>query len=192
MPVGTDSLARVAHDVRSCSRCPGMNIDGLTQSAPGFGSETSRVIFVGQSLCGPCMHTQIPFTGGSGRILDQCLAHAGITKRDVFTTNVVHCHPPNNRASQPYEVLNCAEYLRRELALLQNAILVVTLGRDARTALERELPKVAWIGTASEILRGRLNAFAAAHPAFIMRQRGDMRDDYIRSLGDTIRTAVNL
>jgi uracil-DNA glycosylase family 4 len=43
------------------------------------------------------METQVPFTGGSGRLIDDALALAGMPKNSIFITNVVHCHPPGNR-----------------------------------------------------------------------------------------------
>lgn len=51
------------------------------------------------------MESQIPFTGGSGRLLDDSLDIAGIAKHQIFITNVVHCHPPRNRKSLPRKSL---------------------------------------------------------------------------------------
>ena len=57
------------------------------------------------------MDTKVPFTGGSGRLIDDILEMAGLDKPDIFITNVVHCHPPNNRKSYRYEIDNCKHYL---------------------------------------------------------------------------------
>jgi uracil-DNA glycosylase len=85
------------------------------------------------------METGIPFTGGSGRFIDTALARAGRRKDELFTSNVVHCHPPNNQTSEPLWITNCADYLRRELALVRPR-LVVGLGYDARIAIRAEYP----------------------------------------------------
>lgn len=167
-----------------------MNILGETESAPGYGSEAARVVVVGQSLCGPCMATQIPFTGGSGRLLERCFEHANVLKRDVFTTNVVHCHPPRNRPSLPHEVQSCVEYLKREIALLTNARLIVALGRDAESVLRREMPRLHWITQIEELSPHELRGFAVPHPAFIMRQRQGLRDDYVTRVGGMIMSAM--
>jgi DNA polymerase len=47
---------------------------------------------------------------------------------EVFITNVVKCRPPENRDPEPDEIAACAPYLRRQLEVLDPA-LVVTLGR---------------------------------------------------------------
>ncbi len=53
------------------------------------------------------MATQIPFTGGSGKLIDECFDRAEIAKEEIFITNVVHCHPPKNRKSLPEWIKNC-------------------------------------------------------------------------------------
>ena len=92
----TDSRVRrmrtLATQIRGCTACAGMNIPEVTQAAPGYGSAHSPVVIVGQSLCGPCMATQIPFTGGSGRFLE-------VSKRPSassfsFSSSSFNCRSP--------------------------------------------------------------------------------------------------
>src|SRR2546427_8443393 len=97
--------------IKQCTKCDGLNIEGVTESAPGYGNLYSKVMIVGQSLCRKCMETQIPFTGGSGKMLDRAFEIAHIRKSDVFITNVVHCHPPENRVSFSQEITSCRSYL---------------------------------------------------------------------------------
>ena len=94
----------LADRIRTCTKCDGMNKPLETQSSPGYGDIESPVVVVGQSLCGPCMKEQQPFFGGSGKHLDEALDRAGHDKEDIYTTNVVHCHPkkmlrPNRNGS---------------------------------------------------------------------------------------------
>ena len=91
-------------------------------------------MIVGQSLCGPCVETGVPFTGGCESLLLEGLGAAGKVKKDVFITNVVHCHPPGNLRSRRDEKANCAQFLDRELAMVRPR-LIVALGNDARDAL---------------------------------------------------------
>ncbi|OBI31101.1 uracil-DNA glycosylase family protein [Mycobacterium sp. E2238] len=131
----------LAADIAACRRCPGLNIPDVTGSAPGFGSENSPVALVGQSLCKACMeYPPEPFRGGSEWLITRALERAGKVKSDLFVTNVVHCHPPEDRASQVHEKANCARFLRRELALVR-PLLMVGLGDDAHDALRKECPR---------------------------------------------------
>lgn len=92
-------LKRIAERISTCRQCPGMNVPGVTASAPGYGSPDAPVAIVGQSLCRKCMESGIPFTGGSGRYIDRALELADLKKSDLFISNVVHCHPVNDRKS---------------------------------------------------------------------------------------------
>ena len=131
-----DLMIGVRSRIKGCRRCDGMNIEGRTQSAPGYGSLASPVAIVGQSLCNKCMETGIPFTGGSGRFIDQALAIAGREKSEIFTTNLVHCHPEGDPPSESHWIENCKGYLHEELAIIK-PILVVGLGDDARHDLTK-------------------------------------------------------
>ena len=130
----------LAADIAACRRCPGLNVEGVTGSAPGYGSETSPVMLVGQSLCKRCMKDPPePFRGGSEWLITHALTRADRRKEELFVTNVVHCHPapPDDRHSQQHEIANCARFLRRELALVRPQ-LVVALGGDAHTATRND------------------------------------------------------
>jgi uracil-DNA glycosylase family 4 len=130
--------------IKACGKCERMNIPGVTQAAPGWGSVDSPVVLVGQSLCHDCMESQIPFTGGSGRLIWASIKRAGIDKPDdVFITNVVHCHPHSepvdSRASKRHEIDNCTPYLVRELDIVKPE-LVIGLGNDAKKVLRAKHP----------------------------------------------------
>ncbi len=111
-------LKLIANRISTCRECPDMNEPGVTASAPGYGSAHAPVAIVGQSLCRKCMESGIPFTGGSGGYIDRALELAGWEKRELFITNVVHCHPVDDRRSRPYEIDNCLHFLREELDIV--------------------------------------------------------------------------
>lgn len=129
--------ASIDADLRDCSKCAGLNHPQVSESAPGFGNLLAKTMVVGQSLCTMCMHTQIPFTRGSGDMIDEALGMYNLNRlMHVFITNVVHCHPPKNRQSKPEEITNCQEYLVREINLVQPS-LIIALGVDARNSLKK-------------------------------------------------------
>lgn len=120
--------------IRFCKRCPGLNQKGTTESAPGWGSLSADIFFVGQSLCTQCMLTAIPFTEKSGYFLDVALRLSNLRRTDVFITNVVHCHPPRNRQSSNEEVNNCLPYLYDELNIVRPRV-IFPLGKDASKSI---------------------------------------------------------
>jgi uracil-DNA glycosylase len=57
----------------------------------------------------------------------------------VYVTNAVRCAPPGNRPTAS-EFRACWEFLREELALFSDEIVVLALGRDAHSACVRLEP----------------------------------------------------
>ena len=122
------ALESVAAEVRSCTRC--RLHETRTKAVPGEGDAETEVVFVGE---GPGFNEDRegrPFVGRAGELLERHLASIGWSRADVFITNVVKCRPPDNRDPEPDEIAACAPYLRRQLAILDPALLV-TLGRHS-------------------------------------------------------------
>jgi uracil-DNA glycosylase len=120
------ALEAIASEIRTCTRC-GLAA-GRTNAVPGEGSPDTEVVLVGE---GPGFHedrTGRPFVGRAGGVLQELLESIEWRRADVFVTNVVKCRPPQNRDPEPDEMAACAPYLRRQLEVLDPA-LVVTLGR---------------------------------------------------------------
>jgi DNA polymerase len=85
-------------------------------------------MFIGE---GPGFHEDRqgrPFVGASGNFLHELLGDIGLSRADVFITNVVKCRPPGNRDPEPAEIEACHGYLDRQIALI-NPRVIVTLGR---------------------------------------------------------------
>ena len=122
------ALEAIAAEVRDCTRCR-LHV-GRTRSVPGEGNPDTEVVFVGE---GPGFNEDRqgrPFVGRAGDLLVKLLGSIGWRREDVFITNIVKCRPPDNRDPEPDEIAACAPYLRRQLEVLDPA-LVVTLGRHS-------------------------------------------------------------
>jgi DNA polymerase len=120
------ALEAVAAEVRACRRC--RLAEGRTNAVPGEGHPDTEVLFVGEGPGETEDRQGRPFVGRAGQFLVRLLATLGWRREEVYITNVVKCRPPGNRDPQPDEIEACDPYLRRQLELLQPA-LVVTLGR---------------------------------------------------------------
>jgi DNA polymerase len=77
-----------------------------------------------------------PFVGAAGKLLDTLLSRIGMSRADVYITNVLKCRPPMNRDPMPSEAEACSPYLKRQLELVQPKVVLI-LGRHA---LERLMP----------------------------------------------------
>ncbi len=120
-----------------------------------------------------------PFVGPAGKLLDTLLNRIGLSRADVYITNVLKCRPPQNRDPMPNEAEACEPYLQRQMKLVQPKVVLV-LGRHA---LERLLPGQGSISRihGSLILRGEIAYVALYHPAAALHNGslvGDLERDF--------------
>lgn len=173
------ALEEVASEVRSCTRC--RLHETRMRAVPGEGNPDTEVVFVGE---GPGQNEDRqgrPFVGRAGDLLVKFLASLRWRRDEVFITNIVKCRPPENRDPEPDEIAACAPYLRRQLEILDPA-LVVTLGRHS---LGRFMPgsRISQAhGTVRPVdpVTGASNAlvFAMYHPAAALRTPDIERTSY--------------
>ena len=164
------ALEAIATEVRACTACR-LHV-GRDRAVPGEGDPDTEVVFVGE---GPGFNEDRegrPFVGRAGQLLVRLLGGIGWRREDVFITNVVKCRPPDNRDPQPDEIAACAPYLRRQLAVLDPAV-VVTLGRFSMQTFLPGARIGAAHGTSSAVdpATGAADAlvFAMYHPAAALR-----------------------
>ena len=167
------ALEVIASEVRACTRC--RLHETRTRAVPGEGDPDTEVVFVGE---GPGMNEDRegrPFVGRAGGLLVRLLGSIGWQRDDVFITNVVKCRPPDNRDPEADEIAACAPYLRRQLEVLDPAV-VVTLGRFSMQAFIPGARIGQAHGTTHAIDPGtgaaNALAFAMYHPAAALRSSG--------------------
>ena len=114
--------------VSGCVACP--LSEGRTQVVFADGEAPADVMFVGEA---PGFHEDkqgVPFVGVSGQLLTRLLGEAGIVRSQVVIANVLKCRPPGNRDPLPFEVETCKGWLRRQVHLVDPAV-ICTLGNFA-------------------------------------------------------------
>lgn len=173
------ALEVIAGEVRSCTRC--RLHETRTQAVPGEGDPSTEVVLVGE---GPGFNEDRlgrPFVGRAGDLLVRLLASVGWRREDVFITNIVKCRPPENRDPEPDEIAACEPYLRRQLEVLDPAV-VVTLGRHSmgRFLPGARISQVHGTMRPADPVTGAASAlvFAMYHPAAALRTPAIEHDSY--------------
>ena len=176
------ALDAIASEVRVCDRC--RLSEQRSNAVPGEGSPDTEVVFVGE---GPGQNEDRqgrPFVGAAGGLLEELLTMVGWKREDVFITNVVKCRPPKNRDPEPDEIAACQPFLRRQLEILDPAVLV-TLGRFS---LQTFMPgdRISRVHGTERPIDPRTGARAATgyamyHPAAALRQ-GSLKETMQRDM----------
>lgn len=102
--------------------------NGATKLVFGTGNTEAKVMCIGE---GPGFNEDkegIPFVGQAGRLLDKLLPLAGLERKKVFITNVVHHRPPGNRDPLPNEIEAYGRYLDQIIEIIDPKV-ILTLGR---------------------------------------------------------------
>ena len=122
------SLEIIQQDIKICKKCELCNT--RNNAVPGIGDKNADVVFIGEA---PGKNEDIhgePFIGTAGKILDNALENAGLTRNNVYITNIVKCRPPNNRVPNDIEKSMCNNYLEEELEII-NPKIICLLGNTS-------------------------------------------------------------
>jgi uracil-DNA glycosylase family 4 len=194
---GNSDFITLATEITACERCPRLvsyrqavavakrraylNWDYWGKPVPSFGDPAARLVILGLA---PGAHganrTGRMFTGDrSGEFLYRSLYRAGFASQpdsthaddglelhDAWITASAHCAPPDNKPS-PAELRACRPFFERELELLRNVQLVVTLGKIAFDTYLSVLKAKGLIGRVSDFRFGHEVLLDNLQPALL-------------------------
>ncbi len=122
------SLEVIADQIKARKCCKPS--DDVKNPVPGEGNPNAEIMLIGEA---PGFNEDLqgkPFVGNSGKFLTEMLGSIGLTREDVFITNIVKCRPPNNRDPFPEEIEACKPFLEGQITLI-HPLLIVCLGRHS-------------------------------------------------------------
>lgn len=172
------ALARTAASCEACGLCAGRK--NSTLQAPGQPMQADWLI-VGDPPDEDEDRLASPFAEQAGVLLDNMLKavgarRGGAARQGAYLSNVVKCRPPSGRLPQPLELAQCAQYLQREVALVQPKI-ILAMGRFAAQLLLQEHPQEAALPLGRQ--RGAVYRYhgipvvVTYHPKVLLRASAD-------------------
>ena len=145
----------------------------------GEGSLDANIMVIGEAPGKKEAETGKPFCGRSGKMLDQLFVSIGVSRDEVYITNIVKDRPPKNRDPLPEEIALYGPFLDRQIDIIKPKVLV-TLGRFSmeyilkKYNLESELEPISKAhGKQYEALalHGRIDIVPLYHPAAAIYNR---------------------
>ncbi|HRW58748.1 MAG TPA: uracil-DNA glycosylase [Chlamydiales bacterium] len=123
---------QLSHQISTCQKCDLFK----TRTLPmiGDGNLKTKIMMIGEA---PGYHedkTGKAFVGKSGEILDQLLNDVGLSRNQIYITNVLKCRPPHNSNPREDQIEACVPYLYEQIKLIQPS-LMITLGKFASMVL---------------------------------------------------------
>lgn len=160
--------------LHSSRRCP----------VPGAGHRYADLMIVGEGPGEQEDQQGFPFVGRSGQLLTETLLKVGLTREDVFITNIIKCRPPGNRDPLPEEVQSCRIYLERQIDLIKPK-LIVALGRIAATHLLNRQIKITKEHGNLDVLPSNDDILVSIiyHPSYVLRNKNTkIEEDFYMDL----------
>ena len=160
------ALSELYQEIALCQQCE--IAKHRTKIVPGEGPEDAEIMFIGEA---PGWHEDQqgrPFVGPAGKYLDELLASINLKREQVYIANVIKCRPQGNRDPLPTEILNCRQWLERQIESIHPKM-VVTLGRYSMALFfpGKSISKIH--GTA--LKQDGIIYYAMYHPAAALHQQ---------------------
>ena len=186
--MGKEELMRKLEErIRACRKC---HLGKLrTNAVPGSGSSDAEIMFVGEAPGYWEDQKGLPFVGRAGKVLDELLREIGLTREEVYITNIVKCRPPNNRDPTEEEIKACSPYLDRQIDIIRPKV-IVPLGRHSmRYILEKfgfepePISKIHGKTFEAHTLFGKIIIMPIYHPAVALYKpplKEELRKDFRR------------
>ena len=160
----------------ACTRCE--LCATRTNVVFGQGVPDAEVLFVGEGPGQSEDEQGLPFVGRSGQLLDKNLLAIDLDrKKNCYIANIVKCRPPENRDPQFVEQKCCGEWLQRQIALVDPAI-IVCLGRIAATALIKDPFRITREHGQWFDVNGR-RCMAIYHPSALLRDPSKRPETFV-------------
>ncbi len=171
-----NKLESLCKGVKGCKRCH--LADTRINLVFGEGNPDADLMFVGEGPGYDEDRKGKPFVGKAGQLLTRIISAMSLTRKDVYITNIVKCHPlkdsrfperrGNDRPPNTEEISLCLPILNQQIEIISPRI-ICTLGNVATQTL---------LDTKSSIrnLRGHFhrisphtNIMPTYHPAALLR-----------------------
>lgn len=108
-----------------------------------------------------------PFADDSAELFTEMLRAMQLSREQVYITHIVKCRPAKDRDPRQQELIACAGFLQRQIALIQPKI-IIAVGRIAAQKLLQSKAPLAELRGIEHQFSG-IPLIAIYHPAYLLR-----------------------
>ncbi len=109
---------------------------GCKQVVFDDGNPDALIMLIGEAPGSDEDNQGIPFVGSAGQLLNRILLAVNIRREEVYITNIVKCRPLKNRLPTNEEVNHCLPYLKKQIEIINPAIIVCLGSLSTRTLID--------------------------------------------------------
>lgn len=167
----TEKLNKLKQDCLTCKKC----ILGETRNNIVFSDgnpESARAILIGEAPGENEDKTGTPFVGRAGKLLNEFLEKAGISReKDLYIINTVKCRPPKNRVPSDEEKKLCEDYLLQQIEIINPEIMIFCGATALKSFYDKKVAISKIRGEVLEIEIGgkTRKCIPIFHPSYLLR-----------------------
>ncbi len=141
------------------------------------GNPEAKIMLVGEAPGHEEERRKEPFVGPAGEKLNGILKAMGISRDDVYISNIVKYRPStprqttNNRKPSPEELEACMPFIHAEISIVQPSVIIALGGTAAEGLLGLSGPVASMRGSWHEF--NGIPARASYHPSYLLRSQSD-------------------
>lgn len=150
---------------------------------------SAQAILIGEAPGENEDKTGIPFVGRAGKLLNDFLEKAGISReRDLYIINTVKCRPPKNRVPTDTEKKECEEFLLEQIEIINPKVIIFCGSTALKSFYSQKIPISKIRGNILEIKIGSKvrKCMPIFHPSYLLRyhslEEGSPRDLMLKDL----------
>jgi len=163
----------------------------------GSGDATAKLAIVAEGPSAADNRTALPFSGPAGDMLDDVLAVNGVTRSDIWLTNIIKCRAASrkgdvlkNRPPKASEIKACSKWLDGELTVMQPSVVLCMGAPAAKVLIHRSFRITEERGVWFTDTTYAPFAMATFNPAYVLRQEGENFTALRQVLVDDIAEAM--
>jgi DNA polymerase len=157
--------------------------DTATNLVFGEGPEDARLMVIGDAPGADEDRSGRPFCGPPGMLLDKMLASAGFNRAELRVATLLPWRPPGDRDPTESEIAMCLPFLRRQVALVRPACVLLLGGTAAKALLPGYLGKAGirklrgqWQRLSVPGVQRSIDCLPTFHPAYLLRSPSAKRE----------------
>ncbi len=137
------------------------------------GDYNSRIMILGEAPGAKEDLLGKPFVGEAGQLLDKMLSFIGLSRKQLYITNIVFWRPPGNRTPNDKEISKCLLLTKKHIRIINPQLLIFVGSIAAKSLLNSKEGITKLRGQkhfyTDEDYNIRIPARAIFHPAYLMR-----------------------
>ena len=146
------------------------------------GNVESELMFIGEAPGYEEEKLKKPFVGPSGQLLDKIISAMGISRNDVYISNIVKYRPKigdghqghSNRKPSSEEMSLSIKYILNEIEIIKPKLIVTLGGTATKGLLKLDQPISSLRGKIHEL--NNIKAIVTYHPSYLLRSKNPNQD----------------